>query len=128
MKRHIIICVLAIASLTAVLTAKADDDITAKKNDDGTWTFVKPAGVDLRMKVVYFTKEELDSIAALAVNHTADSLVDVNKDIADIDDDDTIDDDDDDSATVDKKTSKIKKKSSKRKKSKRRSRRRRSRR
>lgn len=128
MKRHIIICVLAIASLTAVLTANADDDITAKKNDDGTWTFVKPAGVDLRMKVVYFTKEELDSIAAPAVNHTADSLVDVNKDIADIDDDDTIDDDDDDSATVDKKTSKIKKKSSKRKKSKRRSRRRRSRR
>lgn len=128
MKRHIIICVLAIASLTAVLTVKADDDITAKKNDDGTWTFVKPAGVDLRMKVVYFTKEELDSIAAQAVNHTADSLVDVNKDIADIDDDDTIDDDDDDSATVDKKTSKIKKKSSKRKKSKRRSRRRRSRR
>jgi hypothetical protein len=127
MKRHIIICVLAIASLTAVLTAKADDDITAK-NDDGTWTFVKPAGVDLRMKVVYFTKEELDSIAAPAVNHTADSLVDVNKDIADIDDDDTIDDDDDDSATVDKKTSKIKKKSSKRKKSKSRSRRRRSRR
>ena len=125
MKRHIIICVLAIASLTAVLTAKADDDITAKKNDDGTWTFVKPAGVDLRMKVVYFTKEELDSIAAPAVNHTADSLVDVNKDIADIDDDDTIDDD---SATVDKKTSKIKKKSSKRKKSKSRSRRRRSRR
>ena len=121
MKKHIIICVLAIASLTAVLTAKADDDITAKKNDDGTWTFVKPAGVDLRMKVVYFTKEELDSIAAPAVNHTADSLVDVNKDIADIDDDD-------DSATVDKKTSKIKKKSSKRKKSKRRSRRRRSRR
>lgn len=128
MKRHIIICVLAIASLTAVLTAKADDDITAKKNDDGTWTFVKPAGVDLRMKVVYFTKEELDSIAAPAVNHIADSLVDVNKDIADIDDDDTIDDDDDDSATVDKKTSKIKKKSSKRKKSKSRSRRRRSRR
>ena len=128
MKKHIIICVLAIASLTAVLTAKADDDITAKKNDDGTWTFVKPAGVDLRMKVVYFTKEELDSIAAPAVNHTADSLVYVNKDIADIDDDDTIDDDDDDSATVDKKTSKIKKKSSKRKKSKSRSRRRRSRR
>ena len=128
MKRHILTCVLAIASLTAVLTAKADDDITAKKNDDGTWTFVKPAGVDLRMKVVYFTKEELDSIAAPAVNHTADSLVDVNKDIADIDDDDTIDDDDDDSATVDKKTSKIKKKSSKRKKSKSRSRRRRSRR
>jgi len=66
MRKNILIYGLPIATLIFVaLTARADDNVTAKRNDDGTWTFVKPAGVDLKLEVIYFTKEELDSIAAL---------------------------------------------------------------
>ena len=84
MKRYYIICVLVIAFLSAVITAKADDDVTVKRNENGTWTFVKPAGVDVKIKVVYFTKEELDAMAAKAVESVADSLVNINTDAEEI--------------------------------------------
>lgn len=51
--------------LFAALTVQADDDVTTRRNDDGSWTVVKPAGMDLKIEVVYYTKKELDSIAAL---------------------------------------------------------------
>jgi hypothetical protein len=124
MKRYYIICVLVIAFLSAVITAKADDDVTVKRNENGTWTFVKPAGVDVKIKVVYFTKEELDAMAAKAVESVADSLVNINTDAEEVVGEDEVEEDDD--VIKDKKTTKIKKKDSKRKKSsKRKSRRRR---
>ncbi|MBO4718310.1 MAG: hypothetical protein J5658_00415 [Prevotella sp.] len=80
MKRNIIFYVLAITFLSTVITTKADDDITATRNENGTWTFVKPADVDLKLKVVFFTKEELDSIAAQSTVLSSDSLLDISKD------------------------------------------------
>ena len=77
MRKNILLYGLSIATLLIVgLTVRADDNVTAKRNDDGTWTIVKPAGVDLKLEVIYFTKEELDSIAAL----TSGNSLNVNKD------------------------------------------------
>lgn len=91
--------------LFAALTVQADDDVTTRRNDDGSWTVVKPAGMDLKIEVVYYTKKELDSIAAL--NYKPSLITDS--------DDEEVDDEDD---KVDKKKdTKVKNKRSKRSRS-----------
>ena len=77
MRKNILLYGLSIATLLiVVLTVRADDNVPEKRNDDGTWTIVKPAGVDLKLEVIYFTKEELDSIAALNSGYS----LNINKD------------------------------------------------
>lgn len=97
--------------LFAALTVQADDDVTTRRNDDGSWTVVKPAGMDLKIEVVYYTKKELDSIAAL---NYKPALIEDLKAVTDADEEEVDDEDD----KVDKKKStKVKNKRSKRSRS-----------
>lgn len=74
--------------LFAALTVQADDDVTTRRNDDGSWTVVKPAGMDLKIEVVYYTKKELDSIAAL---NYKPALIENLKAVTDADEEDKVD-------------------------------------
>lgn len=95
--------------LFAALTVQADDDVTTRRNDDGSWTVVKPAGMDLKIEVVYYTKKELDSIAAL--NYKPALIEDLKAD------DEEVDDEDEDDKVDKKKSTKVKNKRSKRSRS-----------
>ena len=104
MRKHLILFGICFSTLLMGLIARADDDvITANRNADGTWTFVKPSGMDLKLEVVYFTKEELDSIASQRVNLNSESTLFVDNDA--------------DDEGVDQKAGKIQKKTVKRKRS-----------
>ena len=91
--------------LFAALPVQADDDVTTRRNDDGSWTVVKPAGMDLKIEVVYYTKKELDSIAAL---NYKPALIEDLKAVTDADEEDKVDK---------KKSTKVKNKRSKRSRS-----------
>lgn len=93
--------------LFAALTVQADDDVTTRRNDDGSWTVVKPAGMDLKIEVVYYTKKELDSIAAL---NYKPALIEDLKAVTDADEDE-------DDKVDKKKSTKVKNKRSKRSRS-----------
>ena len=99
--------------LFAALTVQADDDVTTRRNDDGSWTVVKPAGMDLKIEVVYYTKKELDSIAAL---NYKPALIEDLKAVTDADDEE-VDDEDEDDKVDKKKSTKVKNNRSKRSRS-----------
>lgn len=115
MKKYLIIIGLIITASLTVLTAKADDDITATRNQDGSWTFIKPVGSDVKLQVVYYTKEELDSIAAQTAAQTSFPLPEMEKKTMTDNDNEELEEDE---------TASNKKKSTKKRRNRRRSRRR----
>ena len=123
MKRYLVLYGLSIAALLTALTAHAQDDITVTKNEDGTWSFVKPADLDIELEVVYFTQKELDAMAALAKRNAEPLPVADTETDAETDDDDDEEETEELSATqtseksVSEKDTKVKKKDTKKKRS-----------
>lgn len=81
MKRTIFICRLAVVAMLSVpfATIHADDDIVVTRNEDGSWTFTKPAGKSVSMEVEYYTQEELDQAAAQAVSIRSSAYMSNNR-------------------------------------------------
>jgi hypothetical protein len=117
MKRHTIIYGLVLVAMLTAMTAQADDNIPVTKNDDGTWTFVKPAGVNVELEVVYYTQEELDAMTAQTEDVQTDDAQTDDASLSTIlsltEDTLTNDDDDDDEAVTSTKKSKVSKKTNK---------------
>lgn len=70
MKRALFIQGIAIAMMLSAQTAVAQTskETVAKKNANGSWTFIKPAGEDVELEVEYFTQEELNEAAGKAIS------------------------------------------------------------
>ena len=118
MKRYFVLYGLSVAALLTPVTAHAQDDITTTKNEDGTWSFVKPADLDVELEVVYFTQKELDSMAQpVKLNSTPSPMVNDDSE-ADDDEEEEVEELDvtlTSEKALTKKDSKVKKKTTKKK-------------